>query len=65
MRCTAGNSSFGVLTVQSPVAATSSCGLGAKSAAISTLFVPTRSSAAFSQRDPPCMMNETMLTGAE
>ena len=65
MRCTAGNSRLGTFTVQSPVADTSNCGLGANAAAISTLFVSIRSSGAFSQREPPCIWNETMFTGAE
>jgi len=60
----AGYSSRGTLRVQSPVAETSSMGRGAIMAAISTLDVPMRSPGAFSHWQPPCMMNETMLTGA-
>src|SRR5580658_5810957 len=60
----AGNSSLGVLRVQSPVAETSSIGLGANMEAISTLLVPMRRPGMFSQTSPPCMMAETMFTGA-
>ena len=60
----AGYSSRGTLWVQSPVAETSSMGRGAIMAAISTLEVPMRSPGAFSHWQPPCMMNETMFTGA-
>ena len=40
-------------------------GRGAIMAAISTLKVSSRRLGAFSQRPPPCMMADTMLTGAE
>ena len=38
-------------------------GLGANSAAISMLLVPTRSSGAFSQTQPPCIAVDTITAG--
>ena len=60
---TAGNSSSSVCDVQSPVADTMSSGRGAIVAPISTLVVSSRSPGGFSQRQPPCMRSEIMLTG--
>ncbi len=65
MARTAGYSSVCMLRVQSPVAAVISIGRGAIMDAISTLLVPMRRLGAFSHRPPPCMMNDTMLAGAE
>ena len=63
MRLIAGYSSRGMLRVQSVVSDTTSIGLGANMAAISTLLVLRRRPGAFSHRSPPCMMDETMFTG--
>ena len=61
----AGYSTVGVFTVQSPVAETSRSGRGAISAPISILLTSKRRFGAFSQIQPPCIVAEIILTGAE
>ena len=60
----AGYSTSIVSAVQSPVAEIISSGRGAIVAAISRLLVSSRRPGMFSQRHPPCMCSEIMLTGA-
>src|ERR1019366_3997038 len=60
-----GYSSRGTLRDQAVVSETTSIGLGANIAAISTLLVLRRRPGAFSHRSPPCMKDEIMLPGDE
>ncbi len=62
--CTAGPSTVIMVSVQSPVAPTMICGLGAAAAAISMLEKSTRSPGAFSHKQPPCMECDTITHGA-
>ena len=60
----AGNSTSGVLEVQSPLVETSINGRGAIIAPISVLMESRRKSGAFSQMHPPWKWAEIMFTGA-